>query len=70
MLLDRDEPLRLRVFIDRSVVEVFVNGRQYVAVRVYPGREDSLGVSFRAQDRDAELRSLDAWQTIQLEYSL
>ena len=58
----RDEPLRLRVFIDRSVVEVFVNGRQCVAVRVYPGREDSLGVSFRAQGRDAELKSLDAWQ--------
>jgi beta-fructofuranosidase len=55
------EPLRLRVFIDRSVVEVFVNGRQCVAVRVYPGREDSLGVSLRSQGRDAVLRSLEAW---------
>jgi sucrose-6-phosphate hydrolase SacC (GH32 family) len=25
-----DEPLRLRVFIDRSVVEVFVNERRYL----------------------------------------
>ncbi len=56
------EPLKLRVFIDRSVVEVFVNGRQCVAVRVYPGREDSVGVSLRSQGRDAVLRSLDAWQ--------
>ena len=56
------EPLRLRVFIDRSVVEVFVNDRQCVAVRVYPGREDSLGVSLRSQSRDAVLRSLEAWQ--------
>jgi len=60
--LGTDEPLRLRVFIDRSVVEVFVNGRQCVAVRVYPGREDSLGISLRAQGRDATLKSLDAWQ--------
>jgi len=60
--LESGEPLRLRVFIDRSVVEVFVNGRQCVAVRVYPGREDSLGVSFRAQGRDAVLKSLDTWQ--------
>jgi beta-fructofuranosidase len=44
-----DEPLKLRVFIDKSVVEVFVNGRQCLAVRVYPGRTDSLGVSLRAQ---------------------
>ena len=57
-----DEPLRLRVFVDKSVVEVFVNGRQCVAMRVYPGREDSTGVSLRAQGQDAEIRSLDAWQ--------
>ena len=56
------EPLKLRVFIDRSVVEVFVNGRQCVAMRVYPGRQDSVGVSLRSQGRDALLKSLDAWQ--------
>ena len=60
--LEPDEPLKLRIFIDRSVVEVFANGKQCVAVRVYPGREDSTGVSVRAQGNEAELRSLDAWQ--------
>lgn len=60
--MEKGEPLRLRVFIDKSVVEVFANGRQCVALRVYPGREDSLGVSLRAQGKDAQLRSLDAWQ--------
>jgi beta-fructofuranosidase len=57
-----NDPVELRIFIDRSVVEVFVNGRQYLALRVYPGREDSVGVSLRAQGSDAELKSLDAWQ--------
>ena len=56
-----DELLELRVFVDRSVVEVFVNGRQCVALRVYPGREESVGVSLRSQGRDAALRSLEAW---------
>ncbi|MEZ4712449.1 MAG: glycoside hydrolase family 32 protein [Caldilineaceae bacterium] len=60
--LEDDELLHLRIFIDRSVVEVFVNGKQCVATRVYPGRDDSLGVSLRAQGQDAELKSLDAWQ--------
>ena len=55
------EPLRLRVFLDRSVVEVFVNGKLYLAMRVYPGRADSLGVSLRAQGQDAMLERLDAW---------
>jgi beta-fructofuranosidase len=31
-------------------------------MRVYPGRQDSLGVSLRAQGNDAELKSLTAWQ--------
>lgn len=60
--LEPNEPLRLRIFIDRSVVEVFVNGKQCVAARVYPGREDSLGVSLRAKGQPAELKRLDAWQ--------
>ena len=60
--LGKDETLKLRVFVDKSVVEVFANGRQCVAARVYPDRADSLGVSLRAQGQAAELRSLDAWQ--------
>ena len=60
--LAKDEPLELRVFVDRSVVEVFVNGRQCVAVRVYPEREDSVGVRLRSQGVTTSLLSLDAWQ--------
>ncbi len=56
------EALRLRVFVDKSVVELFVNDRLSLAVRVYPGRADSIGVSLRAQGQDAHLRRLDAWQ--------
>ena len=62
VFIDSDESLKLRVFVDRSVVEVFANGRQCVAMRVYPGREDSVGVSLRSQGQDTVLKSLDAWQ--------
>jgi len=57
-----DEPLRLRVFVDKSAVEVFVNGRQCAGIRIYPSRDDSVGVSLRSQGRPSELQSLDAWQ--------
>ncbi len=62
IILGEDEMLKLRVFVDKSVVEVFVNGRQCVAQRVYPGLEGSTGVSLRAQGSDAELLTLNAWQ--------
>lgn len=55
------EHLRLRVFIDRSVVEVFVNERLYLATRVHPARIDSRGVSLRAQGGTARLVRFDAW---------
>jgi beta-fructofuranosidase len=60
--LQPKETLKLRVFIDKSVVEVFVNGKQALAARVYPGRDDSIGISFRSQGVSTVLKSLDAWQ--------
>ncbi len=60
--LPEGETLQLRIFIDKSVVEVFANGRQCLALRAYPSRQDSIGVTIRAQGRAATLRSLDAWQ--------
>ena len=62
VFIGQDEPLRLRVFVDRSVVEVFINGKQCVAMRVYPGLENSVGISLRSQGQDSELNWLDAWQ--------
>jgi beta-fructofuranosidase len=58
----KEEILHLRVFIDKSVVEVFVNGKQALAARVYPKMNNSLGVSLKSQGSDSELLKLEAWQ--------
>jgi beta-fructofuranosidase len=60
--IERGENIKLRIFIDKSIVEVFINDKQCVAARVYPGRDDSIGVSLRSQGKASELISLDAWQ--------
>ena len=57
-----DEPLQLRVFVDKSIVEVFVNDKQCVAARVYPDRADSTGISFRSQGVASELTRMDVWE--------
>jgi beta-fructofuranosidase len=62
ILLEEDEPLKLRVFLDKSSIEVFANGKQCLAMRVYPSRDDSVGVSLRSQGKGATLKQLDAWQ--------
>lgn len=62
VFLAPEENLKMRVFVDKSIVEVFVNNRQCLAVRVYPGRQDSVGVALRAVGRDVRLVVLDAWE--------
>ncbi len=55
------EPLRLRVFIDRSVLEVYANDRQCITQRIYPSRADSLGVTLFSRGGAAKVTSLDVW---------
>lgn len=55
------ESLKLHIFLDRSVMEVFANGRQCLTQRIYPTRADSLGISIFASGGEAFLNTLDAW---------
>ena len=55
------EPLILRIFLDRSILEVFANRRQCVTQRIYPTRADCTGVSLFARGGAARLKSLRAW---------
>jgi beta-fructofuranosidase len=53
------EPLDLRVFVDRSVVEVFANGRACHTLRVYPKAANRrVGVSRHGQTTGA----VDVWE--------
>jgi beta-fructofuranosidase len=55
------EPLRLHIFLDRSLLEVFANGRQCLTQRLWPTRPDALGVSLFSRGGPAEVKSLQAW---------
>ena len=57
----QDEPVQLRVFVDRSIVEVFVNNRKALALRVYPTRPDSVGISLRSQGTETQISELKFW---------
>ena len=56
------ELLTLRIFLDRSVLEVFANDRVSLSSRIYPTRPDSLGLALNVHGGHARLRNLDAWQ--------
>ena len=62
LTLPHGQPVELRVFVDRSVVEVFADGRQYLTKRIYPASPTSMGVQLYARGGAATMRSLDAWR--------
>jgi beta-fructofuranosidase len=56
-----DDPLSLRAFVDGSVVELFANERHCLTTRIFPEREESVGISVYARDGRAVLEELDVW---------
>ena len=56
------EPLHLHVFLDRSVVEVYANDTFCLTGRIYPTRDDSLGVRLLAEGGEARLVVFEAWE--------
>jgi len=59
--LKEGERLKLRVFVDKSVVEVFANSRQAVMRCIYPSRPDSVGVSLFSTGGTTEVPAIEAW---------
>jgi beta-fructofuranosidase len=56
------EPLELRIFIDHSIIELFVNGRHCLAARVYPTRRDSTGLRLFANGSPAKVVLAEIWE--------
>jgi beta-fructofuranosidase len=61
-VVPKGEALRLRIFVDRSIVEVFANGRQCVTQRVYPAGAESTGIAVEAIGGTATLCFLRCWE--------
>ena len=60
--LEPNEPLRLRIFLDHSMLEVFANERECLTQRLYPERTDSIEVRLFAEGGGATVNAIDAWE--------
>ena len=59
--LKPDEKLELRIFIDRSIIEIFANKRQCITQCIYPSRQDSKGIELFSKGGAMLIESLQAW---------
>jgi beta-fructofuranosidase len=62
LVLEKRELLKLRVFVDKSVVEIFANDRQAIGRRVYPALPDSQGVVLFSMGGAARFKAVKAWE--------
>lgn len=56
------EPLHLRAFLDRSVLEVFADGWACLTTRLYPTKPTSTGLNLFARGGKAKVHSLKVWE--------
>jgi beta-fructofuranosidase len=61
--LAEDGLICLHVFVDRSVIEVFVNDEITLSSRIYPTRPDSQDVRLFAHEASVDVAVLKIWQT-------
>ncbi|CAL9347035.1 hypothetical protein SUDANB176_00394 [Streptomyces sp. enrichment culture] len=54
--------LTLRVLLDRSMLEAYVNGTNSITSRVYPTLEDATGLRLTSEGGSARVVSLDVWR--------
>lgn len=66
--LKKNESLRLTLYLDRSMVEVYANGSCCMTTRVYPSLRESLGIRVTANGKKAILREM-VWRPIAIQVS-
>tara|TARA_R110002049_G_scaffold131500_2_gene290244 strand:- start:1899 stop:3572 length:1674 start_codon:yes stop_codon:yes gene_type:complete len=59
--LSAGEPLVLRIFLDKSIVEVYANDKQAIARRIYPTLGGK-GISLFSAGGDTKVKSVKAWE--------
>jgi len=59
--LDKNQPLNLNILVDKSVIEIFVNGDICIVQRIYPTREDSQEVRLFTRDHPVRIKNITKW---------
>ena len=59
--LKKDEPLILRIFVDKSIIEVYANDRQAITRRIYPTLNGK-GISLFSKGGKVKIQTIKSWE--------
>jgi sucrose-6-phosphate hydrolase SacC (GH32 family) len=60
--LKNREKVHLRLFLDKSMLEVFANDRQCITQVIYPTLKDAVNVQVFAEDAPIKVKGISAWK--------
>lgn len=61
-VLGSGETLKMHIYIDKSLIQAYVNDRNTITLWSYPTLEDSKGIELFSDGVDATIKSLEIWQ--------
>lgn len=56
------EKVHLRIFLDKSILEVFANGRQCITQVIYPTLKDATSIQVFTEDSPVKVSGIKAWK--------
>jgi sucrose-6-phosphate hydrolase SacC (GH32 family) len=60
--VEKGEKVTFRIFLDKSMVEAFANGRQCITQVIYPTLKDAIHVQVFAEDAPIKVEELKSWK--------
>ena len=60
-VLEKGEKVSLKIFLDKSMIEVFANDRQCITQVIYPTLKDAVHVQVFAEDAPIAIEELKSW---------
>jgi sucrose-6-phosphate hydrolase SacC (GH32 family) len=63
----KGENLRLHIYIDKSMLEVYANSRKAITTRMYPSLRDAIGLEIFS-DNEIRIKSLNVWKLKSIYY--
>lgn len=61
-VLKSGEKVKLRIFLDKSMLEVFANGRQCITQVIYPTLKDATNIQIYTEDAPIRAEEVKAWK--------
>lgn len=68
--IGKDKLIKLRVFVDKSVLEVFVNDTCALSLRVYPSKANSQMVSIKSKGKSLIIKKLLQWKLKKINHDI